>query len=144
MKRGISVTLAFFAIMAMIGCSETKTTDSPTSPKPQAASDSRNLTQSKAQNALNRWVSGKGGSVTIQGIKELPQENSAKVDLRLTNLRWTVRAEFAGVTFNRECGSCQGIATFSHYNDGRWVLMNVETLQGAESGSWTGINIEAQ
>lgn len=103
-----------------------------------ACLDSGKLTTSKAQGALNRWV--KNGSVTVTGIQEIPQENSAKADLVFTDFQLVTRGLF-GKRERKYSGP--GVAIFTHYNDGRWVLTKVSTSQGLDSVWWNDVNIEA-
>ena len=104
------------------------------------------LTKENAQRTLDRWkndiavkgiepnrpvtgTAGGGGPVksdlVVQGVQEIPQENSAKVNIEFNNF------EYGGAKFTYT-GS--GVAIFSHYNDGRWVLTRVETPQKVWEG----------
>lgn len=78
------------------------------------------LTREKAQKALNKALDGfiKGGAVTVQGVREIPAENSAEADLNFQDFRWQAPlglGSFSGT----------GTAKFSHYSDGRWVLTKI-------------------
>lgn len=103
------------------------------------------LTKEKAQRVLDRWkddfavqgiqpnrpvttsadVGQSDTDLVVQGVREIPQENSAKVDLTFNNF------EYGGAKYTY---SGSGVATFSRYNDGRWVLTKVETPQKVWEG----------
>lgn len=105
----------------------------------QSERASGNLTNEKAQDAINKWArSYVGATVRVIGIREMPQENSAQVDLSINNLHWNYDNGY--VTQKMGCNSCSGMALFSHYNDGRWILASIQST----AGGWTGINIEAR
>ncbi len=97
------------------------------------------LPAEKAQAALDKWMTN-GGKVTVQGIQELPQENIAKSSIVFENLRlksslpWRGARQYSG----------PGIAIFSRYNDGRWVLTRVETSEGLDTSWWNNLNIEVE
>ena len=105
------------------------------------------LTKSKAQSALNHWaltarVNTSGASapmswsdkpmddLSVSGVQETPQENSARADVRFNSFRYG-RGNADSYTGN-------GVATFSHYNDGRWALTKVE-IPGRE---WSNLSVE--
>lgn len=65
------------------------------------------LTNAKAQRAIQQWM-GKG-SVAVQGIQEVPQENAAKADISFNNFRWNAKGnmfESAGETQLLRSGGC--------------------------------------
>lgn len=78
------------------------------------------LTRDKAQKALDKALEGssKGGTVTVQGVRELPSENAAEAELNFQNFRWQAPLGLGSY-------SGAGTARFSHYSDGRWVLSKV-------------------
>ena len=91
------------------------------------------LTKEKAAMALNTWrMTAAGNSTTksddfvVEGVQELPQENSAKVNITFND--W----EFGSGKFNY---SGSGVATFAKYNDGRWVLTKVQTSERVWEGN---------
>jgi hypothetical protein len=100
--------------------------------------DSGKLTEANAQRALTRWISNYSGTVIVEGIQEVPQENIARVSVRFSNFRF--RTNYQG----ERNYSGPGSAIFTHYNDGRWVLTNASTSQGFGSALWSDINIEAR
>lgn len=79
------------------------------------------LHRNKALTAVSIWLASKcrEANVTLSGIQEIPTENSAKADVQFTNFR------FNG-SFSEEVHNGPGVAIFSHYNDGRWVLKKVQ------------------
>lgn len=79
------------------------------------------LTTNRAQNTLNKWMSGRSGSVEVLGVQEFPQQNNAKADLRFTNL--PVKDAIWG---RADTYSGSGTAIFTHYSDGRWVLTEID------------------
>jgi hypothetical protein len=112
------------------------------------------LTNVKVERAVNRLTSNLrvAGGISVEGIQELPQENSARADLRFTNFQY--KSDMAGtpLSSNRQApekpqindpnfydkmyryGTQQvytknysgpGFAMLKHYNDGRWVLKEV-------------------
>ena len=111
-------------------------------------SDSGKLTNQKAQQAVTQWLSSTGNTaatVTVTGVLELPQENSAKADVTLSNFVWnspkndaiTAYAFGPGGAAHTYAGRADAI--FIHYNDGRWVLNKIVTPMG----SWDNLNIIA-
>jgi len=97
-------------------------------------SNTGKLTNEKAQSAIQRWMS--SGTVSVQGIQEVPQENAARVDITFTNFKYN------DTGFQRNY-SGPAVAIFAHYNDGRWVLSKISTSQGFNSAWWNNINVEA-
>lgn len=57
------------------------------------------LTDAKAQRAVQRWMS--GGTVSVQGIQEVPQENSAVARLNFTNLSYKLHDPILGGNNNK-------------------------------------------
>ena len=127
------------------------------------AESTNQLTRAKVERAVNRLTSNLrvDGAINVEGIQELPQENSARADLRFTNFRY--KADMAGtpLSSNRQAPekpqindpnfydkmyrygtqqvytktySGQGFAVLKHYNDGRWVLKEVRW----EFNGWVG------
>lgn len=127
MKRNFGYVVLIISLMSLIGCVRTETASSSSS------TDSSKLTTEKAQATLSRWIS--DGQVTVRGIQEVPKENAAKVDLTFSNFRF--KANGSERTY-----SGPGTAIFTHYNDGRWVLIKVSTEQGFYSVWWNNLNIE--
>lgn len=107
------------------------------------ALDNKKLTNSKAQGALSKWVGGRG-QITVQGIQEIPQENSAKADIHFNQLRVQAKNIFGlPIQGKYTTWSGPGFAVFTRYNDGRWVLTKVQTSQGLDSVWWDNVSIEA-
>jgi hypothetical protein len=99
-----------------------------------ACTDSGKLTKDKAEATLNRWISS-NGSVTVTGIQEVSQENVAKADLNFSNYKFTTQNKNSAYPYKHNY-SGPGVAIFTHYNDGRWVLTRVSTLEGMASTGW--------
>lgn len=111
---------------------------SPGTTTAQSPQTTNQLSNDKAQNAINKWAGQySDATVRVVGIREIPAENSAQVDVSINNLHWNY--DNGIITQKMGCSSCSGIATFSHYNDGRWVLMSIQS----QAGGWNSINIEA-
>lgn len=72
------------------------------------------------------------GVFVVKGIQELPQENAAQVDIYLDNFRYN-----SGGSERRYSGN--GVATFSKYNDGTWILRKV-SIPGKV---WDSLDIKA-
>lgn len=129
MRRNRSKVMFLVALLGIVGCSKSTGVSSYIDP------DAGKLTNEKAQIAIQRWMS--SGTVAVQGIQEVPQENAARVDITFTNFK------FKDTGFQRNY-SGPGIAIFAHYNDGRWVLNKISTSQGFNSAWWNNINVEVR
>jgi hypothetical protein len=101
------------------------------------------LTNQKAQNAVVVWDQGRGGAVTVVGVREVPQDGSAVASIQLTNVTLKINNPFGGQATERTYTG-PGEAMFVHYNDGRWVLTKVQTSEGLNSVWWDNLNIEAR
>lgn len=122
--------------------SNNQTTVSSAPPISVNADDSPGkLTDAKAQRAVQRWMS--GGTVSVQGIQEVPQENSAVARLNFTNLSYKLHDPILGGN-NNKIYSGVGNGIFAHYNDGRWVLIKITIGQGFNTVWWDNLNIEAR
>jgi hypothetical protein len=94
------------------------------------------LTDDRARKALEQFAA--PGTVSFSGVQEIPQFNSAGVNLTLTNFRYK-----SGDTTLTYSGPAS--ATFTHYTDGRWVLSQVNTeSQGMTVGVQFSPNIEVK
>jgi zinc ribbon protein len=142
------------------------TTSAATNPSTVVSSiaqSSNQLTNDKVERAVSRLTSNLrvAGAITVDGIQELPQDNSAKADLRFTNFQY--KSDMAGspLSSDRQApekpqvndpnfydklykyGTQQvrittysgpGVAVLKHYNDGRWLLKEVHW----EFNGWAG------
>ena len=105
---------------------------------------SATLTNARAQRALNIWL-GKDGKGKIDGVLEIPAQNSAKADITFTNLIYDapkndpITAYAMGPGGGRRTYSGHATAYFIHYTDGRWILVRIE----APFGVFNNINITA-
>jgi hypothetical protein len=141
MKRCIASTLALYLLVMLVGCARGVGITTNTAVQ-------GTLTNSMAEQTINRWMPGCNAKVT--GIQEVPQENVAIVNVRFSNVHFT-RTEM--VFDDQRKGfyegpvpktySGPGIANFTHYNDGRWVMTKVVTSQGDKSTHWDGLSVEA-
>lgn len=125
--------------------------------------DSNKLTNAKVEDAVGKMTSNLrvGGSVVVDGIQELPQENAARADLRFNGFQY--KSDMAGTPLTNDKQtpkkpeinspnfydemykygtqqiqvknySGQGTAILKHYSDGRWVLKEVHW----EFNAWVG------
>jgi len=97
------------------------------------------LTTQRAQQALSQWS---GGGIMVTGVQEIPQQNAASAALSFSS--FNVRQQgFFGQTSTRAYTG-PGEATFTHYTDGRWVLVKVTTSEGFNSVWWDNLNIQVR
>jgi hypothetical protein len=172
------ITIATMVLLLLFGCSkETATmntstsssssTSSQSTPVPRPTENPNSLTNAKVESAVTRTISDYrfNGSISVEGIQELPQQNSAVADLRFNGFEYPVTNEgrlmktkdFHPKSYpeNRKptdqlpsmeqmlpprkvsySGSGRGVLT--RYNDGRWVLKEVSWGQGFNSLGVTG------
>lgn len=128
MKRSLSLPLLLALAIGLTGCKTNSS--SPIS----VSSDSGKITTEKAQRALDNWISSAGsGQVSIVGgVRELPTENAATAELKLSNFNYQSTQTKQYRTY-----SGSGTATFVHYTDGRWVLNKVLIGDAMRNTSWT-------
>ena len=129
MKRITSLAASFVLISLLLACAP-----QPSQPINASSSDIGKITTEKAQRALNQWVTSAGsGQVSIVGgVRELPTENAANADLKLTELTYV-----SSQTKQTRHYSGAGTATFMHYTDCRWVLSKVTVGDVWANTSWT-------
>lgn len=103
-----------------------------------ACGGDEHLSQSRAQSAIDEWLQRRGASGTVEvlGIKEVPQENAANADLKMKSFTWSVESPgivpgLGALDNPKRVTSDPGVAIFTHYNDGRWVLTKVAWLYGS-------------
>jgi len=128
-----------------------------------AQSDANNLTNAKVEDAIGKMTGNLRvtGSISVDGVQELPQENGARADLRFSSFEY--KADQAGTPVPKDkqapkkpeinspnfydemfkYGTQQiqvksysgpGFAVIKHYSDGRWVLKEVHW----QFHSWVG------
>ena len=104
-------------------------------------SDRGKLTTEAAQRAINQFA---GGTAMVSGIQELPQENSAKADVQFSQFRFPFKDPMLGNT-TTQTYSGPGVAAFTHYNDGRWVLSQLNLSNPSSWGPvhWDNLSIVA-
>jgi hypothetical protein len=131
--------------------------------KSATETDTNKLTNAKVEEAVNRLTGNLrvGGSIGVEGIQELPQENAARADLRFVNFQYKSDAAGTPVSSDKQAPkkpeindpnfydqmykygtqqvqtknySGQGFAVLKHYSDGRWVLKEVHW----GFNGWTG------
>ena len=134
MKQLTSLAASLVLITLLLACAPQPSQTTIT------ASDTGKITTEKAQAALNQWVTSAGsGQVSIVGgVRELPTENAATAELKLTELTYV-----SSQTKQTRHYSGAGTATFMHYTDGRWVLSKVTVGDVWANTSWTP-NIEVR
>lgn len=132
------------------------------------SSATNQLTNDKVERAVSQLTANLrvAGTISVDGIQEQPQDNSAKADLRFTNFQY--KSDMAGSPLSTDrrapeepkvndpdfydklykYGTQQvhtstysgpGVAVLKHYNDGRWVLKEVHW----EFSGWAG-NIDVR
>lgn len=125
--------------------------------------DPNKLTKTKVEEAVGRLTSNLrvSGSIVVEGIRELPQENAARADLRFVDFKY--KSDMAGTPLSNDkqapkkpnindpnfydqmykfgtqqvqtrSYSGQGFAVLEHYSDERWVLKEVHW----EFNGWSG------
>lgn len=148
------LTAMLSAVVLMASCSSpsssgasSSATGSSSSPKHSA--DDSPLAVAKVQRVVDKaldWTR-KGGSATVLGVQELPQENAARADITFNGFQYAT--DYYGQPISAEkkvkpvpndrlptpdelfgqpkvAGfSGKGEATLKHYTDGRWVLTAV-------------------
>lgn len=144
-------------------CSSASSSSQSAAESPSAASSSTGkrpaeqarLSVERVQVAVDKtldWTR-KGGSATVLGIQEFPQENAARADVRFDNFQYNADMYGTPVEKNKKAPaepnindpkfyekmyqnrvgqmqvkkfSGQGAGILKHYNDGRWVLTEVQ------------------
>lgn len=159
MKKILFILLGL-AAMTLFACknstsssyeSSSSSSDSSSSTKP---SGNQGLTNEKVETAVNSLVSDwrLSGKIQVRGIQEVPQQNAAIADLQFDNFEFGVSGTdelLRAKDFKppKKSGqlipspeemfppkkitySKQGKATLTKYNDGRWVLKQVNWHDG--------------
>lgn len=154
--------IGFFAlcgiVFILLSCrqwADTTVTSSDSSGSSTTTSTQRQgLTNSKVETAVADLLSDwrMGGSVSVTGIREIPQQNSAIADLQFNSFEFAVNGtdqmlkakDFKPPKKSGEMipsyeemfppkkitYSKQGKASLTKYNDGRWVLKSVNWHDG--------------
>jgi predicted nucleic acid-binding Zn ribbon protein len=128
------------------------------------AQSTNQLTTAKVERAVGQLTSNLrvGGAITVDGIQEIPRENSARADLRFSDFKY--KSDMAGTPLpsdrrapekpqiddpdfydkmykygtqqvQTKTYSGPGFALLKHYNDGRWVLKEVRWQFSGWSGN---------
>ena len=121
----LSAVSAIFFIVTALGCS-----------------GSGHLSNEAAARAIVKWSGDPPAVLEIKGVLEIPQQNIAKVDIQFSDFHYNKRDAFFGGTKPRDYAG-PGVAIFTHYNDGRWVLTHLETSEGFGSSQFD-MNVEAK
>ncbi len=130
---------------------EAKSSNSSTS---VSTANTSNLTNEKVQQAVDKtldWTK-VGGKAEVLGIQEIPQQNAAIVDIRFDDFRYNADQSRTPIAKDKksppppsagspnfssemykavtqmvrvERYSGKGVGTLTHYNDGRWVLTEI-------------------
>ena len=139
------------------GSSSSSSTSSATtrnSSSSSSQSSSAGLTRASVEDAVTRLMSNlkQGGSVSVEGVQELPQQNSAAADLVFRDFKYAADNYGTPVESSKynpkplptdrlptpeekfqprlRTYSGSGRATLTRYNDGQWVLKEV---------NWSGV-----
>lgn len=117
---------------------------SPNSPVYAAG---RIITDQQALNAIRQvWICSGECSLRLIGVRDLPEQNMAMVDIEVSNMPITlpkndpITAYAFGPGGGTQIWSGTGVAVFAHYSDGRWVLRQIISQQG----TWDNLNIVVQ
>lgn len=99
----------------------------------------------------------KGGSINVEGVQELPNQNAATAGIRFVN--WVCTTINGGGLFKQNppplthdqfgmpstafgpmlrTYNVSGLAVLKHYNDGRWVLKEVRVGSGFDTVAISG------
>ena len=150
MKILINIILTGIVIGGLISCNAPRN-DYQSSSSSKTSSTNEGLTNSKVETAVNAMLAdwSLGGSVSVKGIQEIPQQNAAIADLQFNNFEYGVTNEggivkakdFAPKPMPKDQSrlpsmeemfpqkkavySKDGKATLSRYTDGRWVLKEI-------------------
>jgi hypothetical protein len=115
--------LVILIVLLFVGCNPQQGSSGSTSSSStanQSISDKSKLTADRAQRTVNLFVQHHEGSIQVRGVREIPSENSAIADLDISGVMvpsaWGPPHPYNG----------PGVATFSHYTDGRWVLTKIQ------------------
>lgn len=138
-----------------IACNSTKNDSQPSSPTNSSSdsaketSKSENLTKTQVEPAITTLLSNWriGGSISVKGIQEVPKQNMAIADLQFNNFEFAVTGndellrakDFKPPKKSNQLipppeemfpqkkitYSKQGKAILTKYNDGRWMLKEV-------------------
>lgn len=163
MKRSVILFSLVSVLAALPACrSEVSIPGSSTT---SSSTSSQGLTNAKVEKAvadiLTDWRI--GGTVSVRGIQEIPQQNSAIADLQFNAFEFAVNGTDQMIRAKdfkppKKSGdvipsyeemfppkkitySKQGKATLTKYNDGRWVLKQVNWHDGIACCGVTG-NLE--
>ncbi len=155
MKKHLYLTFTLLILFILASCKNSTGSSyqppgySSSSSTPATSSSNQGLTNSKVETAVADMLSDYrlGGSVSVKGIQEIPQQNSAVADLQFSGFQYGTTFEGGllrakdfkpkkpsgdmipspdemfpqrAITYSKD-----GKAIFSRYNDGRWVLKEV-------------------
>ena len=137
---GLTVLVLVILVVALASLEGRTQGTSPTSSSapsiPSIIGGSGKLTNANAESTIRVWM--KNGSVTVRGIQEFAQQNSATADLEMQNYNYN--DDGRPLTY-----SGKAAAIFTHYNDGRWVLtkviLNPDTF---DPDTFSNINVEVR
>lgn len=147
MNSKLLLSLLLIAFTLLVGCENNSNTSLP----PASPVSSTALTKEKAQNTLNKWKTDKG-TVEVIGIQEMPQQNAAVANLQVDiNYKYKEKWPYARLPSDPEYTDKvyqyrgNGIATFIHFNDGKWILKEVQTGQAfVNDFRWREINLTVE
>lgn len=156
--KHLKITVIVLSLLFLLGgCSQTNNDAKVKSGNPSASAttaSSSNLTNEKVQRAVDKaldWTK-ISGKAEVLGIQEIPQQNSAIVDIRFEDFRHNADQAGTPIAKNKKTPpepkvgspnfsddaykfvtqqthvtsySGKGVGTLKHYNDGRWVLTGI-------------------
>jgi hypothetical protein len=95
------------------------------------------LTSAQADKALKAFC-GNNGNIKVIGIQELPENNAAVVNVQINGCVKTINNQ-------KQALNEPGIAGFTHYNDGRWVMTEfvIRANQGLLRVNFNNVNYPA-
>jgi hypothetical protein len=155
-QQGSSSTVASNNNSVSISTSNNQTTETPTSSNAPANS----LTNGNVEAAVRQMLSSltQGGSVTVQGVQELPQENAAVADVVFSQFKYAADNFGTPVAASKyhpkplprdriptpdemfqprlTTYSGAGRAVLKHYNNNQWTLKQVNW--GSMGVGWQG------
>lgn len=133
----------------LLACSSPSPSGTSSSSGPNRSADDSPLAVAKVQRVVDKaldWTR-KGGSATVLGVQELPQENAARADINFNGFQYAT--DYYGQLISAEkkvkpipkdrlpspdelfgqpkvaSFSGKGEGILKHYSDGRWVLTAV-------------------
>lgn len=128
-QRNLMIVLCLFITIWSTSCTQESSSTSPerTSSQPTSAQKNDSLTTDRAQRAIDRFMAANAtGTMKIKGgIREIPSENSAVADIVMENFKSNDGQFYPQTLRGRSLSWSTGVAVFSRFTDGKWVLSQV-------------------